>query len=116
MILNMKQSEGNKFYLNDWRVGDSKVFTGRDRGKYVREKSKIDEVEAANDTVDVIIPEYIFSINPSFLEELFVNIVKKLGKEGFYEKFNFINEGKYNYKKPLSSAVNRILRKNTALD
>jgi len=112
----MKQSNGNKLYLNDWRVSDSKVFTGRDRGKFVREKSKIDIIETNNDSVEFIIPDNIFSINPSFLEELFVNIVKKLGKEGFYEKFNFTNEGKYNYEKPLASAVNRILRKTTALD
>ena len=50
------------------------------------------------------------------MEKSIVNIVTKLGREGFYEKFDFKNEGKYNYEKPLSSEVNRILRKNTALD
>jgi len=45
-----------------------------------------------------------------------VNVVTKLGKEKFYEKFNFKNDGKYNYEKPLKEAVERILREKTALD
>lgn len=112
----MKQSKENKFFLEDWRVGESKVFTGRDRGKYVREKSNIDAIEKKFDKIEIIIPDNIFSINPSFLEELFVNIVKKLGKDEFYKKFSFTNKGSYNFERPLSSAINRILRKNTALD
>ena len=34
----------------------SKVFTGRDRGRYVREKSRLDEIEQQYDTISIVIP------------------------------------------------------------
>lgn len=89
------------------------VATG---AKKVREDSKIDKIEAENDTVEIIIPDNIYSINPSFFEELFVNVVRKLGKERFLAKFNFTSVGDYVYEKPLNEAIDRILRSKTALD
>ncbi|MBO4640146.1 MAG: DUF4325 domain-containing protein [Treponema sp.] len=113
-------SKGNVINLEDFRVKDgekiSKVFTGRDRGKYVREKSNIDAIESSNDKVIIIIPDNIYSINPSFFEELFVNVVTKLGKEKFLERFTFESQGDYQYEKPLTEAIDRILRTKTALD
>lgn len=110
----------NVINLEDYRVkqGDkiSKVFTGRDRGKSVREKSNLDKIEKNNELVEIIIPDNIYSINPSFFEELFVNVVKKLGKDEFMKKFRFLSIGDYDYEKPLIEAIDRILRSKTALD
>jgi len=108
----------------------SKVFTGRDKGKYVREDSKIDELEKNDSnsnfarnpsfpsflTTLIIIPNDIYSINPSFLEEFLVNVVKKLGKDGFLAKFEFESLGDYEYQEPLYQAIDRILKEQTALD
>lgn len=102
-----RAKEGNKI---------SKVFTGRDRGKYVREQSKLDEIEQQYDTISIVIPDNIYSINPSFLEELLVNVVTRLGKEKFLKKFKFSSEGDYSYEKPLYEAIDRILRNKTALE
>jgi hypothetical protein len=101
--------------LEDYRVSGSKVFTGRDRGIFVRDKSRIDELESIFAEISVIIPDNLYSINPSFFEELFLNVVTKLGKENFLKKFKFQCKGDYNYEKPLYEAINRILRKNSAL-
>lgn len=115
-------SNRNIINLEDFRVKDSrtgvisKVFTGRDRGELVRKTSKIDDIENSYDNVTIIIPDNVYSINPSFFEELFINVVKKLGKERFLQKFNFISEGSYDYKKQLHEAIDRILRPKTALD
>jgi len=69
----MKLSKDNTINLEDFRAKDghkiSKVFTGIDRGLYVREQSKIDEIEQSYDEVKIIIPNNIYSINPSFFEE-----------------------------------------------
>ena len=120
----MKKSREYTINLEDYRViGNNgtvaKVFTGRDRGKDVRINSKIDEIESEYDEVKIIIPGNIYSINPSFFEELFVNVVKKLGKEGFEKKFKFqpdVNsENTYNYDRSLTEAIIRILRTKTAL-
>lgn len=104
------------FELEKYRSEGSKIFTGRDRGLHVKKESKINEITDKNDRINFIIPDNLFSINPSFFEELFVDIVLKIGKDEFYKKFNFINQGKYQYEKPLREAIDRILRENTALD
>lgn len=106
--------------LEDFRAKEgnriSKVFTGRDRGKYVREKSHIDELETQYDEIIIIIPDQIYSINPSFFEEFLVNVVKKLGKEKFLSKFKFKTNGDYEYEMPLNQAIDRILKTQTAID
>lgn len=93
----------------------SKVFTGRDRGKIVRSQSKIDELEGRADKVIITIPNDIRSINPSFFEEMLKNVVLKLGREKFLQKFSFQCNGGYNYQKPLFEAIDRILRPDTAI-
>ena len=116
------EANQNRINLENFRVKDqqkgtiSKVFTGRDRGKKVRIESNIDNLEKEFETVEIFIPENIYSINPSFFEELFVNVVTKLGKDRFLQKFKFTSLGEYNYEKPLNEAIDRILRSKTALD
>ncbi|MDD4797113.1 MAG: DUF4325 domain-containing protein [Eubacteriales bacterium] len=115
-------SNNNTINLEDYRVKDpktgaiSKVFTGRDRGEYVRIKSKLDEIEKIYNIVIIVIPNNVYSINPSFFEELFVNVVKKLGKDLFMQKFIFKSEGSYDYNRQLNEAIDRILRPKTAID
>ena len=111
----MKLSKENIINLEDFRVTGAKVFTGRDRGLFVRNESKIDLIENQYKEINIVIPTNIYSINPSFFEELFFNVVNKLGKEAFLNKFKFSNEGAYNYSKPLNEAIERILRTKTAL-
>ncbi|WP_240775000.1 STAS-like domain-containing protein [Pedobacter xixiisoli] len=115
MILKTTMASNNTIDLEDFRTQGSKVFTGRDRGLDVRERSMIDEIEANNSEVIVIIPDNIYSIIPSFFEELFLNVVIKLGRDKFLEKFKFKSLGEYKYQKPLHEAIERILRNNTAI-
>lgn len=105
----------NEILLEKYRAEGSKVFTGRDRGEYVRKESRLDEIAAKNDEVYFVIPANIYSINPSFFEELFVNVVQKLGRDQFFRKFHFVSEG-YPYERPLNEAIDRILRESTGLD
>jgi len=113
-------SKDNIINLEDYRAKDknriSKVFTGRDKGEYVRKISKIDKLEELYEKIKIIIPDNVYSINPSFLEEFLINVVSKLGKEKFLAKFEFVSEGDYEYVKPLNQAIDRILKNNTALD
>lgn len=115
----MATNKENVINLESYRVKIegkvSKVFTGRDRGLSVRKESNIDSIEERFETIDIIIPDNVYSINPSFFEELFVNVVRKLGKENFLKKFKFKSEGNYKYETPLMEAIDRILRNNNAL-
>ena len=103
------------FDLGKYRSEGSKIFTGRDKGKYVRKDSKFDQLEKENDKITFLIPANLYSINPSFFEELLINVVTKLGKEQFLEKYEFKNQGDYNYERPLNDAIDRILRQTNAL-
>lgn len=111
------QSKDNIINLEDFRVKEgnriSKVFTGRDRGEYIRKHSNIDKIEEKYSEITVIIPKNIYSINPSFLEEFLFHVVVKLGKENFLKKFHFISEGDYDFEIPLNQAIDRILKKQT---
>lgn len=110
-----KLSHDNTINLEDYRVQGAKVLTGRDRGKYVRQTSNLDEIEAKYDEVIIIIPKDIYSIIPSFFEELFLNVILKLGRVKFFEKFKIESLGEYKYEKPLNEAIDRILRNKTAI-
>lgn len=102
--------------LEKFRTPKAKIFTGRDRGQQVRIDSNIDSLAEEYSNVEIVIPRNLYSINPSFFEELFVNVVMKYKKDGFFRKFLFVNSGDYNFTKPLNEAIDRILRENTALD
>jgi len=101
--------------LQTYRTPGSRVFTGRDRGIDVKEKSGINNIEAQSDEVIISIPEDIGSINPSFLEEFLFDVVVKLKAEVFLKKFKFVNTGRYKIDTDLQEAVERILREETAL-
>lgn len=105
--------------LEDYRTPNSKVFTGRDRGIDVRDKSKIDEIIKSNvdETITVIIPENVRSINPSFLEEFLFNVVSKFGKEIFFKRVVFKNNSdRYStFENDLEEAVESILKENNSL-
>ena len=101
--------------LQDFRTPGSKVFTTRPRGVEVRNLSKIDSIQDSYDKITIIIPPDISSINPSFLEEFFENVVLKLGETEFYDKFQFVNEGRYKINIDLAEAIERILREENAL-
>ena len=93
----------------------SKVFTGRDRGEMVRKMCKIDEYEQSYDKIIIEIPSDIYSINPSFFEELFFNVVTKLKKEAFLQKFTIKSNGEYDFQNELMEAIDRILNDTTAI-
>ncbi|HMT28029.1 MAG TPA: DUF4325 domain-containing protein [Bacteroidia bacterium] len=101
--------------LETYKTRGSKVFTGRPRGVEVRKATKIDDIETNCLNVVIKVPNSIASINPSFFEEFLVNVVSKLGEQGFREKFSFENPGEYKIDDDLTDAIERILREENAL-
>ena len=83
--------KNNVLNLADYRMVEngqvSKVLVGKNWGKYVREHSRLDEMERLNESVTIIIPDGIYAITPSFFDELLVDVVKKLGRKDFQAKF-----------------------------
>lgn len=115
----MANSKDNIIDLEDFRAQSAKmksmVFTGRDRGIDIRTRSNINNIADRYDKVILIIPDDIMSINPSFFEELLRDVVTKYGKDGFLAKFEVKCSGDYNYQRPLSEAIQRILKDESAI-
>lgn len=101
--------------LSNFRPVGSKVFAGRDRGEQVRKNSKIDSIIEGTAPVQIVIPDDVYSVNPSFLEEFLINAVTILGKDLFFQKVSFVSNGPYKIQKDLEEAVDRISRTTTAL-
>lgn len=68
----------------------AKVFAGRDRGKYWRQKFQIDSLDAKDEPVEVRIPDDVISLNISFFLSLFGDSVRTLGREGFKSHYRFV--------------------------
>lgn len=75
--------------LNNYKTKGVKVFSGRDKGKDLRNKLKLDEIEKNEQIIVVIVPEDIYSLNSSFFLGLFGKSVRNFGEDGFRKKFIF---------------------------
>lgn len=98
--------------LEDYRNEDANVFTGNELGVQVKEASDIVQKEIEYEKIEILVPEDVYSVNPTFLEEFLRPVVEKLGREYFYKKFHFKCLGPYEIDADLSEAVERILREN----
>lgn len=108
--------------LEGYRVVDdvsklkSRVFAGRPRGKKVREESKIDEKIEKYDLVEILVPDDIRALNPSFIEEFLFNVVKKYGPIGYKSKVIFYSPSGFKFEAKLQEGVSRIMRRMSGLD
>lgn len=114
-----KKSKDNVIELIDYATRFNNVvnlvYTGRPRGKAVRENSHIDELLEQYENVTVVIPPDVFSITPSFLEEMFFNVVRKYGRGVFGEKIKIETNG-YSIENQLDEAIGRILSKKSSIE
>ena len=64
------------------------VFTGRQRGQDARVRLRLDDI-AAEDHVDVIIPDGTYAITSSYFLGMFGPSIRSLGLENFQRVFTF---------------------------
>ncbi|MCE5222363.1 MAG: hypothetical protein LLF98_14250 [Clostridium sp.] len=67
----------------------NKVLSGRDNGYYWRKSFKIDKLDKEDYGILVLVPEELFSINPSFFLGLFGDSIRALGEIKFRERYKF---------------------------
>ena len=85
--------------LEKYRSGNSRIFSGRDRGEAARRAANLDVLDRSGEKVLVIVPSNVRSVNSSFFLGMFEDSIKLLGREGFEERYSF--EG---------PAIERVLR------
>lgn len=73
-------------------VGDrARNISGHERGVMAREKYNLDEIDSRRDTVEIMVPEHIDAIAPSFFQGMFSKSVRQYQtKERFLEHYHFI--------------------------
>ncbi|MBP3597555.1 MAG: hypothetical protein J6J60_09240 [Clostridia bacterium] len=71
-------------------IENKKVLSGREKGKNLRLRLKIDEEDNKEETVEINIPKEVFAFNSSYFLGLFGESVRKFGKDKFLEKYKFI--------------------------
>ncbi len=108
----MNQIELNN-YMNSSDSTRSRVLTGKRNGEEVRIKSRIDELFSWREPLTVVVPDDVFSVTPSFLEEMFKNVVLKYGRKAVLDNVKF--KGKYRIQSAFDEAVNRIAQKKAML-
>ena len=64
-------------------------LSGRLRGKAARELFHVDVLDDQDDLIDVIVPPYVYSITPSFIQGMFGESVKALGNDAVRFKRHF---------------------------
>lgn len=70
------------------------VFSGRERGIAARAQFRLDQVDASNGPVEVILPETLYTLTSSFFLGLFGESVRRCGSvSGFEQKFRFVGPG-----------------------
>lgn len=71
--------------------GKVKNLSGKERGVAARDELHIDELDTSPDLVEVVVPEYVDTISPSFFQGLFSKSIHSLkGREGFLAKYRFV--------------------------
>lgn len=105
--------ENKKIEFEKFRSPESKVFSGRDRGRVVREQINFDSFINSVDKVEIIIPSDIYTVNTSFFLGLFGGIIRKLGEEKFREKFVFICDA--NILDDIEEGIDRAIKEKSAI-
>jgi hypothetical protein len=100
--------------LNEARTSPKAiVFAGRERGKYWRERFKLDELDILTDPIQVVIPPDVISLNISFFLNLFGESVRRLGRDAFLAHYHFISDP---ILEPLiSQGIDQALKRSSAL-
>ena len=69
---------------------EAKVFAGRARGRHWRNEFHLDDLDRADEAVQILIPEDIVAVNISFFLSMFGKSVRELGKDAFRQHYKFV--------------------------
>lgn len=73
------------------KEGEIRNLTGHERGQEARHSFGIDDVDRRDESVTILVPDYIYTISPSFFQGMFGESVRKAGnRDKFLSKFKFV--------------------------
>jgi hypothetical protein len=75
--------------LQQYRIPNSKILSGRDFGIQLRQKLELDKIDNIEEQVTIIIPSDIWALNSSYFIGVFGKSILMLGEEKFRKKYLF---------------------------
>lgn len=70
--------------------GRVRNLSGKERGIAAREELRIDHLDKTPDVVEIVVPDFLDTISPSYFQGLFSESIMHLkGKDGFLKKYHF---------------------------
>ena len=75
--------------LSVYKKDEEMIFTNRDKGIRARKELKLEELEKEDGCIEVLLPNELWSINPSFFGGMFERSIKEL-RDAFWEKYVFL--------------------------
>ncbi len=70
--------------------GEVHNLSGHERGLAAREKFHIESLDGSEEPVVVAVPEFVYTITPSFFQGMFAESVKRfVTREAFLKKYRF---------------------------
>jgi hypothetical protein len=96
--------------LGDYIASDQRVIVGADTGNRLRTVSQIDKLIGRNVLVRIILPDNVWSVNPSFWETFLTGAVKKLeNKTTLAQHIEVIATNDYEPQSSFYQAINRLI-------
>ena len=96
------------------KKGTVNNLSGKERGIAARQKFKLDQFDTENEKIDVLIPETMDVITPSFFQGLFSQSIIKLGgKDAFLKHYKF--KASAEIMKWINRGIDRCVMKRSAL-
>lgn len=90
--------------LEQFAQGRITLLAAKPKGADARMALNIDDLDKSDDVVDVLIPDYIITLTPSFFLGLFSKSLDYLGEEKFFQKYHFKN-AKFSIQQQIKSGV-----------
>lgn len=75
--------------LSPYKREEERIFTNRDNGIRARKELKLEELEQEEGCIEVLLPNELWSINPSFFGGMFESSIKQF-EHKFWEKYVFL--------------------------
>ena len=75
--------------LQQYRIPNSKILSGRDFGIQLRQKLELDKIDNIEEQVTIIIPSDIWALNSSYFIGVLGKSILMLGEEKFRKKYLF---------------------------
>ncbi|MBO6510893.1 MAG: hypothetical protein JJ866_24855 [Roseibium sp.] len=70
--------------------GEVRNLSGHERGQAARAKFGLADLDQANERVVISIPDFIYTITPSFFQGMFAESVRQLGgRDKFLDRYQF---------------------------